>query len=306
MNLDPNVSCTPKGSIIYPFPIAPLNTIPCSTAAEGDLGKKIPKFVGAAPALLGFDEGIDVYCQERAPDWAKWRGHATRCVAANVNILSLYGNRVPYNICRNLEWQTCAAKGMLPGQGTPAIRFATAPSSLDPAGATGKPLGQCKGWVPSTPPTGGVYGFATDDIFFLEVCLFNELCYNGHELVSRAPPRTYTRQCSDTPDPRVGVRFGLHRPIVRSWHSSHLRRARSSFASSLRRVCESCRGFYCKSQFMIRQGLGNAALRRSRGLNKRERPSLDTNTIPTHPAVLPWLCCLQVTLCTDYCDQSLT
>ena len=241
-----------------------------------------------------------------APGYAKDWTHATRCVAANVNILSLYGNRVPYNICRNLEWQTCAAKGMLPGQGTPAIRFATAPSSLDPAGATGKPLGQCKGWVPSTPPTGGVYGFATDDIFFLEVCLFNELCYNGHELVSRAPPRTYTRQCSDTPDPRVGVRFGPHRPNMRSWHSSRLRRARSSFASSLRRVCESCRGFYCKSQFMIRQGLGNAALRRSRGLNKRERPSLDTNTIPTHPAVLPWLCCLQVTLCTDYCDQSLT
>jgi len=140
----------------------------------------------AAPALLGFDEGIDASCRASAPGYAKDWTHATRCVAANVNILSLYGNRVPYNICRNLEWQTCAAKGMLPGQGTPAIRFATAPSSLDPAGATGKPLGQCKGWVPSTPPTGGVYGFATDDVFFLEVCLFNELCYNGHELFTLA------------------------------------------------------------------------------------------------------------------------
>eukprot|EP00966_Prymnesium_polylepis_P238653 5519330-Prymnesium_polylepis.2 len=28
-----------------------------------------------------------------------------RCVKASLNILSLYGDRVPYNVCRNLEWQ---------------------------------------------------------------------------------------------------------------------------------------------------------------------------------------------------------
>jgi hypothetical protein len=27
------------------------------------------------------------------------------CVRANVNILSLYGTAIPYNTCRNLEWQ---------------------------------------------------------------------------------------------------------------------------------------------------------------------------------------------------------
>ena len=34
-------------------------------------------------------------------DW----NHAGSCLNANLNILSLYGNRVQYNICRNLEWQ---------------------------------------------------------------------------------------------------------------------------------------------------------------------------------------------------------
>ena len=34
--------------------------------------------------------------------------HAVACVKSGFNILSLYGNRVPYNICRNLEWQVNA------------------------------------------------------------------------------------------------------------------------------------------------------------------------------------------------------
>ena len=32
-------------------------------------------------------------------------GHAGNCIAANINILNLFTARVPYNICRNLEWQ---------------------------------------------------------------------------------------------------------------------------------------------------------------------------------------------------------
>jgi hypothetical protein len=43
-------------------------------------------------------------------------------------------------------------------------------------------LGQCTGWVPSNPPSGGYYGYATDDIFFLEVCLYNEICENAASL----------------------------------------------------------------------------------------------------------------------------
>lgn len=68
---------------------------------EGDLGRDgptkqwvHPHFTSSAPALLGFDEGIDWYCGSRGG-----RGnHAETCVSANINILSLYGE---YNICRN-------------------------------------------------------------------------------------------------------------------------------------------------------------------------------------------------------------
>ena len=70
-----------------------------------------------------------------------------------------------------LEWQACAAKGQLPGQLTPTILFARAPKTLDPAGSTGKPLGQCRGWVPPQRPAAGIYGYATDDIFYLDVLL---------------------------------------------------------------------------------------------------------------------------------------
>ena len=72
------------------------------------------------------------------PTFSGLGAHAERCVRANVNILSLYGDRLPYNICRNLEWQMCAAQGKLPGQGTNldgtrdrTIKFAKAPRELE-------------------------------------------------------------------------------------------------------------------------------------------------------------------------------
>ena len=58
-----------------------------------------PHFTTLAPALLGFDETIDEYCQTNGG--GSWMGHSESCVHANVNILSLYGNKVPYNICRH-------------------------------------------------------------------------------------------------------------------------------------------------------------------------------------------------------------
>ena len=65
-----------------------------------------PQFTGlTAPAVLGFDEAIDRACFNT-------RGghhHAEKCIHSNLNILSLHGDRVPYNICRNLEWQARAA-----------------------------------------------------------------------------------------------------------------------------------------------------------------------------------------------------
>ena len=148
----------------------------------------------AAPALLGFDESIDEYCAEGIDGWSQGMGHAERCVKANLNILSLYGTRVPYNICRNLEWQVCAAKGLIPGQGGMTIKFARAPSTLD---LKVKPrLGQCSGWVPAQRPEGGVYGYATDDIFYLESCIFSEICTNGDTVFQLARGEPFVCQFS--------------------------------------------------------------------------------------------------------------
>jgi len=144
------------------------------------------KYSADAPAVLGFDETIDQYC-ERQPkvnvnknEYSGAYSHAFNCVAANVNILSLYGQRLPYNLCRNFEWQTCAALGNLPGQGFGKLMvFSKAPNSLRVHG--NKPFGQCKGW--REPNAGSCeHGYATDDIYFLEVCTTYKICENGDEI----------------------------------------------------------------------------------------------------------------------------
>ena len=97
------------------------------TGNQGDLGNHKTlgpadpstreHFTEDAPALLGFDESIDDHCVSHGgSNPGGPSGHAISCVRANVNILSLYGERIPYNTCRNVEWQICAARGTLPGQ----------------------------------------------------------------------------------------------------------------------------------------------------------------------------------------------
>jgi len=107
------------------------------------------------------------------------------------NILSLYGNRVPYNICRNLEWQVCAAQGRIPGQGGTAIIFAKAPKTLDYSPQSER-LGMCTGWSARGYSLCKKDGYATDSIFFLEVCLFNRICRNGRELFAVEPGDVFT------------------------------------------------------------------------------------------------------------------
>ena len=143
---------------------------------SGQLGEPhhIPTFHQHAPALLGFDEAIDQYCIGKGGGG----GHAQACIQSSLNILSLYGDRVPYNICRNFEWQVCAAYGRIPGQGDRRIIFSKAPKSLDFLHSPR--LGQCSGWSPID--CRGQNGYATDSIFFLEVCLFSQICSNRAEL----------------------------------------------------------------------------------------------------------------------------
>ena len=148
-----------------------------------------PHFTDKAPALLGFDETIDDYCAARGGPGS--HQHSEVCVRANVNILSLYGNQIPYNTCRNIEWQICAAKGTLPGQGGgwlkgqegriregAKITFAYAPKNLN--AVTGeRPLGHCGGYAPRGC---GQQGYASSDIFFMEACVFDAVCSNRKEL----------------------------------------------------------------------------------------------------------------------------
>lgn len=126
-----------------------------------------------APALLGFDESIDNYCARHGGQGQ----HAVACVQANVNILSLYGNRIPYNICRNVEWQVCAAKGTLPGQGGRTMRFAYAPKNLEPESGS-KPIGTCEGYMPAGC---GNRGYASSDIYYMEACTYSMICENRDE-----------------------------------------------------------------------------------------------------------------------------
>ena len=168
-----------------------------------------------APALLGFDESIDDYCEAHGgKDEGGASGHAISCIQANVNILSpctsstrlmttlsratppkapvdktasvlrissrlADGYKIPYNTCRHVEWQLCGAKGLLPGQGDkPTLRFARAPGTLAPNDRREHRLGSCTGYAPK----GCVNGYASSDIFYMETCFYSMMCSNRDEL----------------------------------------------------------------------------------------------------------------------------
>ena len=99
------------------------------------------------------------------------------------------------------EWQVCAAKGLVPGQGGVGMRFSYAPKKLEVYGKA-KSLGDCRGWKPDYMPAGCPDGYAKDDVFYMEVCLFNQICSNGKERRHRresAAPGYETRP--PTPEP---------------------------------------------------------------------------------------------------------
>ena len=90
---------------------------------------------------------------------------------------NVHGTHAGYNSCRNLEWQMCAAMGRLPGQRTPTLIFAQAPSTLDAEGW--RPLGRCGGY---SPQGCGRHAYSNDDIYFLEVCMYSKICENNEDL----------------------------------------------------------------------------------------------------------------------------
>ena len=179
-----------------------------SPGALGTLGVP-PSFSAMAPALLGFDESIEWFCKKEFKFFNNgWYGydHAGTCANSNNNILALWGNHLVYNLCRNLEWQSCAAQGKLPGQGGVGMRFSYPPGNLDVYdGGTGKMLGDCRGWKPhyaahACGPVGQswVDAYSTDDIYFLEVCMFSFMCDNGADLFSLQPDDFYVCKFNGT------------------------------------------------------------------------------------------------------------
>ena len=130
-------------------------------------------------ALLGFDRQIEEYCFDLAGD-----RDSAECDRANAHILQLLGGPVRWNICRNVEWQICAAKGLLSRkQSTRHIRFAFQPNDLFLGGSDESlTFGVCGGVHPENCDSDDEPGFGNDDVFFLEVCIYNQVCLNGAEL----------------------------------------------------------------------------------------------------------------------------
>ena len=103
-------------------------------------------------------------------------------VRANLNILSLYRTRVLYNICRNLEWQVCAALGKLPGSAGAEHHLqqgAEQPGPLNhlsysaSAEAGESRARRATAYAPATPPTTSTSSrFASS----------TKICSNGEEL----------------------------------------------------------------------------------------------------------------------------
>lgn len=129
------------------------------------------------PALLGFEEDLQPFnCREiesktGKPANCEEQGLIESAFEAGNNLLRLDA-RFGWNMCRNLEWVTCAIRGSLPNQGTGKIRFATT-TKLDVLNFLFRD-GGCDGDCES--------GYSVADVFFAEVTFISYLCKNREEL----------------------------------------------------------------------------------------------------------------------------
>ena len=167
-----------------------------------------------APAVLGFDNDIKSYCLElnrkargegrqlsmdaNLSNLTNTTGSRRRlgneeqeCTRANRLILAMDDEE--YNSCWNIKWQTCAARGKLPGQQTPRIVFATPPAEVEITGTEYPAFASCSGFAPhgcnST-------GFAQEDIFFLELCAYSKICANNDVLFQLKVGQMFTCEVS--------------------------------------------------------------------------------------------------------------
>lgn len=122
-----------------------------------------------APTVFGFAESMEAFCNEKAGRGWTWNsGDPTwACGNAGLNILRTGS----WNMCRNAEWMVCVVQGKAcwGGGGDGQILFSIAPSMLDMADFDSRQ---------------GFY--SENDIYYLEVCVLNEMCSNHDELFTKA------------------------------------------------------------------------------------------------------------------------
>ena len=122
-----------------------------------------------APAIFGFADTMKDYCKSHGGNGNNDLQGA--CSEAKFNILRVGG----WNMCKNMEWMFCAIKGRLlqggkEGSHGGAIVFSKAPKELDLAPFSKGTYFRCCG------------DYAESDIYYLEVCVLNEMCSNRNEL----------------------------------------------------------------------------------------------------------------------------
>jgi len=80
-----------------------------------------------------------------------------------------------------MVFQACAATGHLPGQESNILQFATPPSLL-----TLEALAGTK-----------VDGYRIEDVYYLELCVLNEICENGGTIFGMTPDDRF--RCQHSP-----------------------------------------------------------------------------------------------------------
>ena len=120
---------------------------------------------GSAPALLGFDRAVRWVCEN--PNWKNSGSFVDTCILHNLNVLQI--GEYEWNVCKNMEWQLCAAHHRLSGQGRAGIVFGTLPASLNLAALDHLVAARSA-------------GYGVDEIFYLEVCFFAAICSNRDKL----------------------------------------------------------------------------------------------------------------------------
>lgn len=195
---------------------------------EGTLGcsgqSVIPRYTAPAPALLGFDLHIIRACNLKNGCGSSLAVPGPQaCIRANLIILALFGRNPSYNMCRNLEWVVCAARGLLKGQANATLVFAPSPAHLtvmelwrDSRQSAAEysvgrgercasslckcPCLPCRSpWLPDIHPRRAHSAHAArclqmKSVYVLESCLLATLCDNGDDLFKLRPMQPFVCQ----------------------------------------------------------------------------------------------------------------